>query len=164
MPRPFAPAAEAGHRIQFERRFQTLQHNRGQTMSETLKAGLTATRRVDIDRDRTISFMGDDCRVYSTPNLLYDIEMACRDLLLANIDAGKDSVGTRVELDHVGATLMGMWVEITITLTKVNGGAVSFDFTARDAVEEVARGKHNRFIVGIEKTAQRLQAKRAKAG
>jgi len=41
---------------------------------------------------------------------------------------------------------------------------VSFDFTARDAVEEVARGKHNRFIVGIEKTAQRLQAKRAKAG
>jgi predicted thioesterase len=108
--------------------------------------------------------MGDDCRVYSTPNLLYDIEMACRDLLLANIEAGKDSVGTRVELDHVGATLMGMWVEITVTLTAVAGGAVSFDFTARDAVEEVARGKHNRFIVGIEKTAQRLQAKRAKAG
>jgi predicted thioesterase len=133
-------------------------------MSETLKAGLTATRRVDIDRERTISFMGDYCRVYSTPNLLYDIEMACRDLLLANIDAGKDSVGTRVELDHVGATLMGMWVEITVTLTEVNGGAVAFDFTARDAVEEVARGKHNRFIVGIEKTAQRLQAKRAKAG
>jgi predicted thioesterase len=59
---------------------------------------------------------------------------------------------------------MGMWVEITVTLTEVNGGAVAFDFTARDAVEEVARGKHNRFIVGIEKTAQRLQAKRAKAG
>jgi fluoroacetyl-CoA thioesterase len=133
-------------------------------MSETLKAGLTATRRVEIDRERTISFMGDDCRVYATPNLLYDIEMACRDLLLANIEAGKDSVGTRVELDHVGATLMGMWVEITVTLTAVAGGAVSFDFTARDAVEEVARGKHNRFIVGIEKTAQRLQAKRAKAG
>jgi predicted thioesterase len=133
-------------------------------MSETLKAGLTATRRVEIDRERTISFMGDDCRVYATPNLLYDIEMACRDLLLANIEAGKDSVGTRVELDHVGATLMGMWVEITVTLTEVNGGAVAFDFTARDAVEEVARCKHNRFIVGIEKTAQRLQAKRAKAG
>jgi hypothetical protein len=28
----------------------------------------------------------------------------------------------------------------------------------------VARGKHNRFIVGIEKTAQRLKAKLAKAG
>ena len=132
-------------------------------MNEPLKAGLSATRRVDVDRDRTISFMGDECRVYSTPNLLYDIEMACRDLLLQHIEPGKDSVGTRVELDHIGATLMGMWVEISVTLTEVDGGAVFFDFTARDAVEDVARGKHNRFIVGIEKTAQRLKAKLAKA-
>ena len=132
-------------------------------MSDTLKAGLTATRRVEIDRDRTISFMGDDCRVYSTPNLLYDIEMTCRDLLLEHIEPGKDSVGTRIELDHVGATLLGMWVEISVTLSEINGGAVCFDFTARDAVEEVARGKHNRFVVGVEKTAQRLKAKLAKA-
>ena len=133
-------------------------------MSEPLQAGLTLTRRIDIDRERTISFMGDECRVYSTPRMLYDIEMACRDLLLQHIETGKDSVGTRVELDHVAATLMGMWVEITVTLTAVNGGAVTFDFAARDAVEEVARGKHNRFIVNIEKTAQRLKAKLAKAG
>ena len=132
-------------------------------MSEPLKAGLSATRRVDIDRDRTISFMGDDCRVYSTPNLLYDIEMACRDLLLEHIEPGRDSVGTRVELDHVGATLIGISVDISVGRSGVDGGGVCFDFSARDAVEEVARGKHNRFIVGIEKTAQRLKAKQAKA-
>ena len=132
-------------------------------MTDPLQPGLTATVRHDIDRDRTISFMGDDCRVYATPKLLYDVEMACRDLLLRHVEAGRDSVGTRVELDHLGATLLGMWVEITVTLTAVNGNAVSFDFTARDAVEDVARGKHDRFIVGVEKTAQRLQAKRAKA-
>jgi predicted thioesterase len=57
-----------------------------------------------------------------------------------------------------------MWVDITVTVTGVSGGAVSLDFTARDAVEEVARGKHNRFIVSIEKTAQRLKAKAASAG
>ena len=108
--------------------------------------------------------MGEECRVYSTPNLLYDVEMACRDLLLEHIEPGKDSVGTRVELDHLGATLLGMWVEISVALAEVNGNAVSFDFSARDAVEEVARGRHNRFIVGIEKTAQRLKAKQAKAG
>ncbi|MDT8321238.1 MAG: hypothetical protein RQ826_12000 [Xanthomonadales bacterium] len=133
-------------------------------MSDTLEPGLKAARRVEVDRDRTISFMGDDCRVYSTPNLLYDIEMACRDLLLEHIETGRDSVGTRIELDHVGATLMGMWVEIDVTLTEVNGGAVAFDFTVRDAVEEVARGTHRRFIVDIEKTAQRLKAKQVKAG
>ena len=132
-------------------------------MSETLRAGLTATRRVEIDVDRTISFMGDECRVYATPKMLYDIEYACRDLLIAHIEPGKDSVGTRVELDHLGATLLGMWVEITVTIAEINGAAVTFEFTARDAVEQVARGKHTRFIVGVEKTAQRLKAKLAKA-
>ncbi len=132
-------------------------------MSDALKPGLTLTRRIDVDRERTISFMGDECRVYATPLMLYDVEFACRDLLLEHLEPGKDSVGTRVELDHVGATLLGMWVEITVTLAKVEGPAVSFDFTVRDAIEEVARGKHNRFVVGVEKTAQRLKAKLAKA-
>jgi fluoroacetyl-CoA thioesterase len=133
-------------------------------MSESLQPGLTLTRRIDVDRERTISFMGDECRVYATPLMLYDIEFACRDLLLEHIGPGKDSVGTRVELDHVGATLLGMWVEITVTLETVEGAAVSFDFKVRDAIEEVARGKHKRYIVGLEKTAQRLKAKLAKAG
>jgi len=133
-------------------------------MSDTLKPGLTLTRRITVDRDRTISFMGDECRVYATPLMLYDVEFACRDLVKEHLDPGKDTVGTRVELDHVGATLLGMWAEITVTLAKVDGNAVTFDFTVRDAVEEVARGRHSRFVVVIEKTAQRLKAKAAKAG
>lgn len=132
-------------------------------MSEPLQPGLTRTERITVDRDRTIGFMGDECRVYSTPKLLYDVEIACRNLLLERGEPGKDSVGTRVELDHVGATLLGMWVEITVRLTEVNGNAVSFEFSARDVIEEVARGRHSRFIVGLEKTAQRLKAKLAKA-
>lgn len=132
-------------------------------MSDTLKPGLTATTRITVDTARTIGFMGEELRVYSTPSLLYDVEVACRELILPHIGEGKDSVGTRVELDHVGATLLGMWVEITVTLAEVNGPGVTFEFSARDAVEEVGRGKHSRFIVGLEKTAQRLKAKQAKA-
>jgi len=132
-------------------------------LSDALKPGLSATSRIVVDQGRTIGFMGDQLRVYSTPSLLYDVEVACRELILPHIGEGKDSVGTRVEFDHVGATLLGMWVEITVRVAEVNGPAVTFEFSARDAVEEVARGKHSRFVVGLEKTAQRLQAKRAKA-
>ena len=132
-------------------------------MSQSLQPGLTRTDRVIVDRDRTIGFMGDECRVYSTPDLVYDMEIACRNLLLAHGEPGKDSVGTRVEIDHLGATLLGMWAEITVSLSEVKGNAVSFEFTARDAIEEIARGRHNRYIVNIEKTAQRLKAKLAKA-
>lgn len=132
-------------------------------MSPSLQPGLTRSERVTIDRDRTINFLGEDCRVYSTPKLLYDIEVACRNLLLAHGEPGRDSVGTRIELDHLAATLLGMWAEITVTLVEINGNAVMLEFSARDAIEEIARGRHHRFIVSPEKTAQRLRAKLAKA-
>ncbi len=132
-------------------------------MSDALQAGLTSTTRIAVDKGRTIGFMGEELRVYSTPSLLYDVEVACRELVLPHVGEGKDTVGTRVELDHVGASLMGMWVEISVTLTEVNGPALTYEFTARDAIEEVARGKHSRFVVGLEKTAQRMKAKRDKA-
>ncbi|WP_207063188.1 thioesterase family protein [Motiliproteus sp. SC1-56] len=131
-------------------------------MKDTLTTGTTSTCRVHVDRDRTIEFMGDEGRVYSTPNLLYDIEMACRDLLLEFSDPGEDSVGTRIELDHIGATLEGMWVDIQVTVTEVKGRAVSFDILVSDPLEKVAMGKHNRFVVDVQQTAQRLQAKAAK--
>lgn len=38
----------------------------------------------------------------------------------------------------------------------------SIDLTA--GVEDVARGKHNRDVVGIERIAQRLRARLAQAG
>ena len=133
-------------------------------MSDTLKEGMGASRRIAVDVGRTIDFMGEDCRVYSTPSLLNDIELTCRDLLKEHLEAGKDSVGTRVELEHLAATQMGMWVEIKVSICKVDGPAVSFAFTAHDAVEQIARGTHQRFVVGLEKTAQRLRTKRAKAG
>ncbi len=133
-------------------------------MKESLAAGIGTTARIDIDAARTIDFMGDEGRVYATPELVRDIEMTCRDLLLEHLDAGEDSVGTRVEIDHVGATLMGMWVEIDVKVSAVNGRAVSFEVSARDAIEEVARGRHNRFVVDVAKTAERLKGKAAKAG
>lgn len=133
-------------------------------MSETLKPGLTATERVDTNRSRPMDLMEKNARVYSTSQVIYDVEVVCRHLLLAHIEPGKDSVGTRIELDQVGATLLGTSVDITVTLTAVDNAAVSFDFVVRDDVEELARGKHNRFIVDIKKTEQRLKAKLAKVG
>jgi predicted thioesterase len=132
-------------------------------MKDTLKAGLEATVRYTIDRERTIDFMGDAARVYATPMLVRDIEMTARNLLLGHLDAGEDSVGTRVEIDHTGATLLGMAVDVTVRIAEVNGRAVVFEVEARDTVEPVCRGRHSRFVVDVAKTAQRLAGKAEKA-
>jgi fluoroacetyl-CoA thioesterase len=132
-------------------------------MKASLQPGLEAGTTFRIDRERTIDFMGDAARVYATPMLLRDIEVACRNLLLQHLDAGEDSVGTRVEIDHIGATLLGMGVTLEVRVVEVNGRAVMFEITGRDEVEPIVRGRHARFIVDVAKTAQRLAAKAEKA-
>lgn len=131
-------------------------------MKQSFVAGVSLTRRVAIDKDRTISFMGEDGRVYSTPDLLRDIEHTCRDLILEHADAGEDSVGIRVELDHMAATLMGQTVEITATVAEIKGRQVFFDIAAKDDLEPVAKCRHGRFVVDVAQTKGRLSAKAEK--
>jgi fluoroacetyl-CoA thioesterase len=132
-------------------------------VKESLAPGLEARRRIVVDKPRTIDFMGDALRVYATPELVRDIEHTCRDLLLEHLEANEDSVGTRVELDHIGATLLGMEVEITVRIAAVEGRQVSFEVEAADGVEPVARGAHKRFVVEVGQLQKRLEAKAAKA-
>jgi predicted thioesterase len=82
---------------------------------------------------------------------------------MAHCEAGEDSVSTRIELDHLAATPLGMRVEITASVIGVEGRRVTFEFSARDPVEAVARGKHARFVVDTIRTVQRLKAKAEKA-
>ena len=131
-------------------------------MKASLTTGLTATRRITVDRNRTIGFMGEGGRVYATPELVRDIEMTCRNLLLDHLDDGEDSVGTRVEIDHLAATLVDMWVEFTVTVSEVKGRLVTFEVAARDTVDIVARGRHARFVVDKAKSQERLAAKAAR--
>jgi fluoroacetyl-CoA thioesterase len=133
-------------------------------MKDSLKPGVSDAVSFTVDRDRTIDFMGEKARVYATPMLVRDIEMASRNLLLQHLDPGEDSVGTRVELDHTAATLLGMRVEIKVRVAEVKGRAVTFEVEGHDGVDAICRGRHSRFVVDIKTTEGRLAAKAQKAG
>ena len=120
-------------------------------------------RSITVDRERTIGFMGEKARVYATPMMVRDIEMTCRELLLEHLDPGEDSVGTRVEIDHLAATLLGMTVRIEARITEVKGRAVTFEVSAHDGIDECGRCKHQRFVVELKKSEERLAAKAQKA-
>ena len=131
-------------------------------MKETLRPGVSRTNKITIDKERTIGFMGEEGRVYSTPNLVRDIEHTCRDLILEHGDAGEDSVGIEVSLRHLAPTLPGMMAEITVTVSAVEGRKVTFDIAAKDNLEAISAGTHSRFVVDKAKTVERLKAKAAK--
>jgi predicted thioesterase len=131
-------------------------------MKSTLQPGVSRVNRLVVDRDRTIGFMGEDGRVYSTPNLLRDVEHTCRDLLLEHADPGEDSVGMEVSLRHLAPTPPGMEVTISASVSAVEGRKISFAISAKDEFDEICAGSHTRFVVDTGKTLERVKAKAAK--
>ena len=131
-------------------------------MGDTLTVGSTQTRTISVDRDRTIDFMGEECRVYATPSLIKDIEHTCRDLIFERTPDGEDSVGFTVAVTHMAPTLLGMDVSITATIAETDGRKVVFDIIASDLLDTICKGRHERFIVNVDKTKERLLAKAAK--
>jgi predicted thioesterase len=133
-------------------------------MKPSLKPGLGVRREVVVDQERCIGFMGKEGAVYATPRMVSDVEYTCRDYLLQHIDEGEDSVGAHVSIDHLAATPMGLKVVVEVKIVEVDRRRVTFEFTVHDPVEACGRGKHVRFVVDRAKSAERIAAKRAKAG
>ena len=131
-------------------------------MKPSLKAGLAHTRKITVDEPRVISFMGDDCRVYATPRIISDVEYTCREFLLAHLDPGEDSVGTKVNWEHVGPAMLGAEVTLSIKLVGVDGRRVTFEAKVEDGADAVAHGTHERFIVDVQKVRERLLKKKSR--
>jgi predicted thioesterase len=133
-------------------------------MKPTLQPGLQFSKEMEITEDRCIGFMGREGMVYATPKMVSDVEYACRDWLVGHLDAGEDSVGTHVSIDHLAATPLGLRVSIEVQVAGVDRRKVSFQFSVKDPIEECGRGTHVRFVVEKAKTHARLAEKRKKAG
>src|SRR5512139_2892781 len=133
-------------------------------MKPSLKAGLAHTRKITVDESRVISFMGDDCRVYATPRIISDVEYTCREFMLSHLDPGEDSVGTKVDWEHVGPALLGAEVTLSIKILQVDGRRVVFEAKVDDGADAVAHGTHERFVVEVQKLRERLLKKKARQG
>ena len=133
-------------------------------MKPSLKPGLAHTRKITVDDSRVIGFMGEDCRVYATPRIISDVEYTCRDFLLAHLDAGEDSVGTKINWEHVGPALLGEAVSVSVKLVQVDGRRVTFEAAVTAGADTVAQGTHERFVVDVDKVRERLLKRKARAG
>ena len=99
--------------------------------------------------------------VLATPVLVMAMENAALKAVEAYLDPGESALGTRIDVSHVAPTPLGMVVSAKAKVTRVDGRRLEFNVSARDEVEEVGRGTHQRVIVDRARLAKRLDAKRA---
>ncbi|MBV8320968.1 MAG: thioesterase, partial [Hyphomicrobiales bacterium] len=86
-------------------------------------------------------------------------ENAALNAIRGYLDAGESAVGTAVDVRHLAATPVGHEVTAEAEVTRVDGRRVAFNVTARDEIEEIGRGTHERAVVDLRRLDERLSRK-----
>lgn len=125
-----------------------------------LSPGLTATLTQPVTEEKTANYLrSGTVPVFATPALILLIEQACVAALTNHLSTEQTSVGTALNVNHLAATPLGMTVTATITLVAIEGRQLTFDVSARDEVEDIARGSHTRVLVNTARFLQKATAK-----
>jgi len=98
--------------------------------------------------------------VLSTPRLISLLERSASTSLLPYLLEGQASVGTLVNIRHLGATPVGMQVRFRVELLEIDRRRLRFKVEAWDEVEKIAEGEHERFIIDLSRFEERLESKR----
>jgi predicted thioesterase len=125
-----------------------------------LAPGLTGTVELIVGDEHTAPSIGSGkVRVLATPVMINLIEAAALAAIEHLLAAGYQSLGTHLDVRHLAATPVGMKVTATAEVTKVDGRTVFFRVNARDEIDLIGDGSHERVVVNVAKFDQRVQRK-----
>lgn len=134
-------------------------------MKSIPRAGMAAEERITVDETNRIVFADDRMpAVLSTPWLVAHLEYAARNAIAPCLEDHERSVGTFIEVEHLGPTPEGGSVVCRARVILVDGKSVTFQVEARDEVEVVAKGIHRRRVIDVDRFARLVARKRAKMG
>jgi fluoroacetyl-CoA thioesterase len=100
--------------------------------------------------------------VFATPMMVTVMENAALNAVRDYLDAGESAVGTLVNVRHLAATPAGQTVTAEAVVTKVEGRRIWFDVIARDGIETIGDGTHERMVVDLARVAAKLATKASK--
>ena len=139
-------------------------------MKDGLKAGLEHTLQFTVTGAKTVPqlYPESDCfrsmpEVFATGFMVGFMEWACMEALKPFLEGDEQTVGTMINVTHEAATPVGMEVSATVRCLEVDGKRTVWEIVARDEIDVIGRGTHERFLINSEKFIQRLNAKASKS-
>jgi predicted thioesterase len=125
-----------------------------------IKPGLTGTAQIIVATEHTAPFVGSGrIAVLATPVMINVIEAAALDAIEHVLPEGHQSLGTHLDVSHVAATPVGLRVTATAEVVKVEGRTITLRVEARDEVEVIGSGTHQRVVVSVRRFDERVQRK-----
>lgn len=127
-----------------------------------IPVGSRAEHHILVTGEASIDFLGSgQARVLATPWMIAYMEWTARNAIQPHLSDGWDSVGTRVNVQHLAATPLGFSVRFEAEVIQVDGQRVTFRVDAWDEKEHIGTGTHERFVIYVPKFITRLAAKRS---
>ncbi len=129
-------------------------------MREKIDVGRTYQSQTRVEEWMTAEKAGNrGVDVLSTPMLLQLVEDAAMQCVAPLLDDDEITLGTHVDLAHVGPTPVGFIIRTEVEVLKVEGRRIEYAFTAFDEREKIAEGTHERYVATREKFRERLDEK-----
>lgn len=135
-------------------------------MDFAVKIGASKERTTIVNPDQTTRFLWEGENVLSTPSMIAEMEETCRLFLKEQVvpDPEWDSVGTVVDVKHLAATPVGAEVFVSAKVVSVDGRRVMFEIEARDKLEKIGEGRHERFIINVPRFRAKFDEKQKQLG
>ena len=128
-----------------------------------LEAGINNEMHMTVAESDTARVSGGETMppVFSTPRMISMMERTAHQAILPYLAEGQTSVGTMVNIRHLGATPVGMEVRFRAELLEVDRRRLLFKVEAWDETEKVGEGEHERFIIDRNRFDEKLAQKQA---
>ena len=125
-----------------------------------LKAGIKHVKTETVTEKNTAGALGSGLLpVYATPSMILLLEAACAEAVAPELEEGTTTVGTKLDVEHVSATPIGMEVRCECELVEVDRRRLVFKVEITDKAGLIGKGIHERFIVASEKFMAKTNAK-----
>src|SRR5919106_147177 len=127
---------------------------------EFIKIGMSAERTLVVPAERTVGhFVAGMPMVYATPMMILEMEMAASDAIRGHLQPGWITVGTEVDIRHLGASLVGATVRVTGKVVAVERRVIRFEVEAFEGERKIGDGRHARGLVNAASFTRRLAGK-----
>ena len=129
-------------------------------MKRIPKIGETGELSFVVTEQHVIDFADEHMpAVLCTPWLIWFLEHAAREALLPLLDPDESTVGVQVDVEHFAPTPIGQRVTCAARIINTDGRLISFQLTAHDQHERIARGLHKLQVIQAVRFAGRVEAK-----
>jgi predicted thioesterase len=124
---------------------------------EFITVGMSAERMLVVTPDRTVRhFVPTMPAVYATPMMIMEMEMASADAIAPHLAAGWVTVGTEVDIRHLGASAVGAKVRTTARVIAMERRVIRFEVEAYEGDRKIGEGRHARGLVNVASFEKRL--------